>query len=248
MLARAWRCFALAASFLTRVPLRTGAVSGDDLAGSLVCFPLVGLLLGVLIGGIASVLPAALPADARGVVVVAVLALLTGGLHLDGLADVFDALGGGRGSRERMLAILDDPRTGAHGAAALGLALIAKVSAAGALIARHELALLVVAPVIARAAIVALVVGFPAARREGLGHAFHERARGVHLAGAAWLAAIVAACAGGAVVVPALGGLAVALGVALWMNRHLGGLNGDVHGAALELAEVTFLLVAAARA
>lgn len=247
MLARAWRRFALAVSFLTRVPLRAGEVSGDDLAGSLVCFPLVGLLLGGLLAVVASALPGSLPDDARGVVVVALLALVTGGLHLDGLADVFDALGGGRGSRERMLAILDDPRTGAHGATALVLALIAKVSASGALIARHELALLGVMPVISRTVIVALVVWFPPARREGLGHAFHERARGMHLAGAAWVAAIAAACAGSAVTAPALAAVAAALAVAAWMNRHLGGLNGDVHGAALELAEVTFLLVAAAR-
>ena len=53
------------------------------------------------------------------VVLVALLAVLTGGLHLDGLADVFDALGGGRGDRARMLAIMRDSRIGAHGAAAM---------------------------------------------------------------------------------------------------------------------------------
>lgn len=247
VLARSWRRFALAVAFLTRVPLPTGDVDGDDLAASLVCFPLVGLVLGGLLAAAASTLPGTLPADASGAVVVAVLALVTGGLHLDGLADVFDALGGGRGSRERMFTILDDPRTGAHGAAALALVLIAKVSAVGALVERGDLGLVVAMPVVARAAIVALVVLFPAARREGLAHAFHERARGVHLAGAAWVAAIGLAWTGAPVLAPALTAVATALVVAAWMNRHLGGLNGDVYGAALELAEVAFVLVAAAR-
>ncbi|MBK7974672.1 MAG: adenosylcobinamide-GDP ribazoletransferase [Deltaproteobacteria bacterium] len=249
MLARTWRRFALAVSFLTRIPLQAGEVDGDDLAGSLVCFPLVGLALGGLLAVVASVLPAALPAEARGVLVVAVLALVTGGLHLDGLADVFDALGGGRGSRERMLTILDDPRTGAHGAAALVLALIAKASALGALVARGELVAVLAMPVVSRAAVVALVVLFPAARREGLAHAFHERARGSHLAGAAWFAALVMAALGGATLLaPTLAALAAALAMAGWMKWRLGGLNGDVYGAALELAEVAFVLVAAARA
>ncbi len=246
-LARAGRRFALALSFLTRLPVPTGEADGDDLAGSLVFFPIVGLLLGALLVAAATILPLALPAEVRGALLVALLALVTGGLHLDGLSDVFDALGGGRGSRERMLAILDDPRIGAHGAAALVLTLIAKCALVGALAATGERWALVAFPVAARAAIVPLVAFFPAARREGLAHAFHQRARGSHVAGATWIAALVLAAIGAHTLAPTIVAFAAALVIASWMRVRLGGLNGDVYGAALELAEVAFLAAAVSR-
>jgi adenosylcobinamide-GDP ribazoletransferase len=247
VLARGWRRLALAVSFLTRLPLPVGEVDEDDLAASLSFFPVVGLALGGLLAALTAALPVSLPAEVRGTVLVAALALVTGGLHLDGLSDVFDALGGGRGSRARMLEILDDPRIGAHGSSALVLVLIAKSLLLGALAGSRSLALIAALPVVSRAAIVALVVLFPAARAEGLAHAFHQRARGGHLITAAWVAALGVAWVGGAVVAPALAAIGTALAVALWMTRRLGGLNGDVYGAALELAEVAFLLVAVSR-
>lgn len=247
MLARARRRLALAITFLTRAPVPAGAADADDLAASLVFFPVVGLALGTLLVAVAALLPPELPAAARGAVVVATLALVTGGLHLDGLADVFDALGGGRGSRERMLAILDDPRIGAHGAAALVLAIVAKTSLVGALAAADQRWALLAFPVAARAAIVPLVVLFPAARREGLAHAFHERARGGHVAGASFLAALVLGAIGAQCAGPTLAAMLAALAIASWMRFRLGGLNGDVYGAALELAEVAFLAGALSR-
>src|SRR4029079_9252738 len=89
------------------------------------------------------------------------------------------------------------------------------------------------------------VVVFAPARSEGLGRAFHERA-GAPEIGAVLLAVLVAiAIAGARSVAPPLAAFATAAIVGLWMNRRLGGLNGDVHGAALELAEVAFLALAA---
>ena len=69
------------------------------------------------------------------------MAMLTGGLHLDGFADVFDALGGGRGDRARMLEIMRDSRIGAHGAGAVALVLLAKAACLEHLAAGGPLAL-----------------------------------------------------------------------------------------------------------
>ena len=111
------------------------------------------------------------------VLLAALLAALTGGLHLDGVADVFDALGGGRGDRARMLEIMRDSRIGAHGAAALTLLLIAKVAALAQVAERRDLLALLAFPTIARWLAALLVVFFPYVRAEGLGRAFNGEAR-----------------------------------------------------------------------
>src|SRR5262249_40082429 len=123
------RSFLVAVSFLTIVPVKAGVVGSAELSRSLAFFPLVGLLLGVVLAGMAWLIPPGATAGLVGVGLTALLAVLTGGFHLDGLADVFDGLGGGRGDRERMLAIMKDSRIGAHGAAALVLVLMGKAFA-----------------------------------------------------------------------------------------------------------------------
>ena len=179
---------------------------------------------------------------------VALLAGLTGGLHIDGVADVFDGLGGGRGNGERMLKIMRDSRIGAHGATAIVIVLIAKVFAmlevlrGGAYLLPPPLF-----PVAARWSACALVVVFPYARKEGLGKAFNGHARGVYLVAATGMTAAIVAVICTQAIVPALAALAAAVGLGLFMKRRLGGLTGDVYGAAIQLAELAFLVVASLR-
>jgi adenosylcobinamide-GDP ribazoletransferase len=243
------RPLAIAFGFLTRVPLATGAALPRDLGRAITWFPAVGAALGAvlvaahrLVHGPSGGLSAGLAALG----LVALHAGLTGGLHLDGVADVFDALGGGRGDRDRMLAILRDSRIGAHGAAALVLLVVAKVLAVAELIDRLRPAgwALYAAPVAARWAVVPLVVAFPYARRDGLGKPFQAHAGAVQLAGATLVALAALGWLGGRALVPALSALLAALAIAAWLHRRLGGLTGDVYGAAIEAAELAFLVVA----
>jgi adenosylcobinamide-GDP ribazoletransferase len=196
------------------------------------------------------------------VVLVALLAMLSGGLHLDGLADTFDGLGGGRGDRARMLEIMRDSHIGAHGAAALVLALAAKIFALQELLARggggdasanaSTLWPLFAAPVFARWAVVPLMVFFRYARPVGLGSAFRAHGRAALVAGATLLplGLTVGTAVAGVAGVPTLAAGAAALAAALLLgvalNRRLDGLTGDVYGAAIELAEVAFLVTAGA--
>ena len=237
------RALTAAFSFLTRIPIAAGSVEPRDLARSLTWFPAVGAALGAVLVAIAHLLLGPLSPAMTAVALVAVLAGLTGGLHLDGVADVFDALGGGRGQRDRMLAILRDSRIGAHGAAGLVLLLVAKVVATAEILERATWALYA-APVAARWAVVPLVVAFPYARPEGLGKPFHGHAGPAQLLGATLVAALAIGWLGVAALLPALAALAAALALAVWLHRHLGGLTGDVYGAAIELAELSFLVVA----
>jgi adenosylcobinamide-GDP ribazoletransferase len=234
------RAVVAAFSFLTRLPVSGGPIRDADFGRSVVLFPVVGLVLGLVLTGVALV-AAPLPPLLGGVAVIAVLAGLTGGMHLDGFADVFDAVGGGQGDRTRMLAIMRDSRIGAHGAAALALLLIAKVVAVGALIQRRDLVGLLAFPTIGRWTVAPLMAFFPYAREEGLGRAFSGQvgARQVAVAGA--LTVLVAAALGLRLLLPALASTLVVLMFALWMHRRLGGMTGDVYGAAIELGELGVL-------
>jgi adenosylcobinamide-GDP ribazoletransferase len=242
----ALRSMVAAFAFLTRMPVWAGPLRDEDLGRSLTFFPVVGLVLGLVLTGVASLVGETLPASLAAVLLVALLAGLTGALHLDGLADVFDALGGGRGDRQRMLDIMRDSRIGAHGAAALALVLIAKVFAVAEVLARRDLPALLAFPAIARWAVTPAIVFHPYARPEGTGRAFQGTARAWEVAGATVAIAIALAALGPRLAIPAAGAFVASSAFALWLRLRLGGLTGDVYGAAIELAEVVALTVAVA--
>jgi adenosylcobinamide-GDP ribazoletransferase len=234
----------LAFQFLTRLPVGKGGLAGADLGRSCAWFPLAGAAMGLAVAAGARVAAPHVPSPLLAVLAAAALAWMSGGLHLDGLADTFDGLSGGRGDRDRILAIMRDGRIGAHGAAALALLLLVKAAALAELLARGESWALVAAPAVARFAAVPLVVWFPYARAEGLGKAFHGTAGAREIAIAAALAAVAAAPSAPASLAPAAAALATA-GLLAWrVRRRLGGLTGDVYGAAIEIAEAAYLSMA----
>src|SRR6478736_1399109 len=104
-----------AVAFLTRIPVgRFVTLGPDDVGRGVVFFPIVGAAVGALAGLAAEGLDGPLPALVAGGLGVAVALVLTGALHLDGLADTADAFGAG--NRERRLEIMRDSRTGSFGA------------------------------------------------------------------------------------------------------------------------------------
>src|SRR5947207_15327600 len=102
------RAAVAAVTFLTRIPLgRRLAIGGRDVARGALLFPIVGSGVGAAVGGTALLCHGALPAFPAATLALVLGAVLTGGLHLDGLADTADALGAD--SRERALQIIPDP-------------------------------------------------------------------------------------------------------------------------------------------
>ena len=250
------RALLAALSFLTRLPVgRSLVLAPEELGRALYFFPLVGAALGAALWLVERALRGHLSAELLAIALTAVLAALTGGLHLDGVADVCDGLAGGRGDRERALAIMHDSRIGALGALALVLLLFAKVIAlrdALELAPRHSAQLLIAFPAIARAAVVPLIALIPYARAEGLGAAFHAHAGMRHVLLAMLAVLAVAAIAFASSIAPrmlvAIGAaLALATAFGLCLRRRLGGLTGDAYGAAIELAELAFLVACAVR-
>lgn len=241
------RAVVAAFAFLTRLPVWSRPLRDVDLGRSVAFFPLVGLGLGLALTGLGAALGGSLAPLLAAALMAALLAALTGGLHLDGLADLGDALGGGRGDRARMLEIMRDSRIGAHGAAALVLLLIIKVAALADALHRRDFRLVLAFPAFARWAVTFMIVLYPYARPEGLGRAFNGESRMLHVAGATALVAGIVGLLGWRLALPAAAALGAAAVLASLVQRRLGGLTGDVYGAIIEVAEVAALVAGAAR-
>lgn len=230
--------------FLTILPLRlSGEFQPGDLGRAAAWYPLVGLLIGAALAAALWGLALILPGMAAGVLVTGLWALLTGGLHLDGLADCGDGLLSAA-APERRLEIMKDPRLGTFGGIALVAQLLLKVSLITALAAapaRLIVVGLLTSPVLARWLV--LIVGWqPMARPGGLGAEFK-----LGLSPRAfWLAAVLPVVllivGGPRGMLAAVLAHSVALGAIVISKRRLGGATGDVIGMTIELAESAAML------
>jgi adenosylcobinamide-GDP ribazoletransferase len=240
---------AAAVAFLTRVPVgRAVVLDAADVARGGSLFPLVGAGIGAVTGGIAYSLAGPLTPLLAALIGLAAAAVLTGVLHLDALADSADALGAT--TRERALEIMRDHSIGAYGGVALVLDLGLKAAALAALAGgTGVIRFAVCAAAASRAVPVALSVALPYARPgEGLGRALRTSgiARCIAAVAIAALICIGLTGADGAILLGVAGAVAVVTGA--FALHALGGITGDVLGAAAELAETAALVVAVALA
>ena len=238
------RGLVLAARYLTIVPLGRGAGAPPAALGRAAAwFPLVGVGLGVLLVAVDHWLARTFPALLAALLTVTAWKVLTGGLHLDGLADCLDGLGGRTPEHRR--AIMTDSRIGAFGAIGLILFLMLVIVALSGMDASARWRALLVAPTIGRATPPLLARVFRKSG-DGQGAAFAGAVRGWSVAVALLAAAAVATAAFG---VAGLVALAIALGTTLLAARfvvaRVGGVTGDVLGAGVELAELAVLLTVA---
>ncbi len=234
-------CFAV--QFLTVLPaLVRRPPRPADFGRSEAFFPLAGLLLGVIVAGGDLLLQPVVAPLVRDVIVVAMLVVLTGALHLDGLIDTFDGVFAGR-TREGRLEIMRDPRAGSFGVVSVVLLLALKIAALASLPIESRIAALVVAPCLGRWAIVLVTGSFAYARPEGMGRAFKDSVGRHHVV----MAGLLSACAAGAMV--GGGGIIIwivasagALLAGRWATARLGGVTGDIYGAICELVETGVLV------
>jgi adenosylcobinamide-GDP ribazoletransferase len=234
----------MAARYLTIVPIPGSAPAREAPGAAAGWFPVVGFVIGamlVIVDGIATSLFVPLLAA---LVTVTAWKLVTGGLHLDGLADCLDGLMGR--DAEQRLAIMRDSRIGAFAAIGLVLVLLLEIAAVSGIASPLRWRALLVAPVVGRAMPPLVARAFPAAGA-GQGRDFRAGVRASATVAATIFAFVVAVAAlgprGGLAFLLAAG---VAMALGAFMTRRLGGVSGDVHGAAVELAELAVLLTIAA--
>jgi adenosylcobinamide-GDP ribazoletransferase len=233
--------FFAALQFLTLFPWPKSADrSPHEVGPSAIFFPVIGFLLGLILVLVNFLLEPFASPGLSSVVLVTFLALLTRGLHLDGLGDTFDGLGAG-GDRERMLNIMDDSHTGAFGLIAIVLLLFFKVHALAVMEVDRWRALLV-APILGRWAMVLLGYRSQAAK-PGLGSNLINHLEAKHVFFATFITLIlVAAILHGT-------GIALMIWIAIlglaskkYFHRRLGGVTGDTFGAVGELSEASVLV------
>lgn len=237
------RPFWIALQFLTRLPVPPqGHISPDEQGRSVLFYPAAGLVI-----GIALLLTAWLAQSQLhllgAALILAVWVAITGALHLDGLADTADAWVGGHGDPERTMAIMKDPYCGPMGVAAIAVVLLIKFAALYVLLEQAHWSWLLIAPLLARAAIVALFHWTPYVRASGLGS---EQADNLPHDSVSW---VLGGCALFTVVVVGWGAfvvMLVAAGLFYWLRgimiQRLGGTTGDTAGAMVEIMEAALLV------
>jgi adenosylcobinamide-GDP ribazoletransferase len=259
--------FLLLLGFYTRLPLPRVTFEEATFRKAVPLLPLVGLIVGILLAALALIARVlALPPLVCGAILLAAYVVITGGLHLDGLADTCDGLFSGRG-RERALEIMKDSHVGSFGVLAL------VVAGAGylALFSYASVAAILGATIIGRVAPLVSLACAPHARQNGLavqaGRVSPKTAVAVALIATLGTVALTLICVVAstlfaaipdalsavpfALVAPALSTLLAALVALLgtvafsrYLKRHLGGVTGDTLGASIELTQLCFLLVA----
>ncbi len=235
--------FWIALQFLSSLPVRLAGMPPPQAMGrSLLCYPLVGLLFGALLWVLNRLL-AGSPELLHAALLLAAWVLLSGGLHLDGLADSADAWLGGFGDRARTLEIMKDPRSGPIAVVTLVLVLLLKCCALLAVVQSGHAQVLLIAPLLGRASLLGLFLCTPYVRAGGLGQALADHlpraaGRGVLLLSA--LACVLLAASKALIVLAAT--LLTFYYLRRQMVRRLGGTTGDTAGALLELLEMVILI------
>jgi adenosylcobinamide-GDP ribazoletransferase len=248
-----FRRFILALQFLTVVPIWPGIKPRErDLPGSMMFYPLVGLLLGLALVG-ARWLFRFWPPVVTDALTVALMVVFTRGLHLEGLADTADGLGHGL-NRDRALAVMKDSRSGAFAVMAVALILLVKWASLLGMPPHWKTPALILMAVSGRLAMVAAAFRNTYARPagpdgvQGLARPFVEdlrfRETGPALVIALIIGVILTGSPGGLTVLAAAG---FGLLAGYYFKKRLGGVTGDTIGATGELAEAGVLLALAAK-
>lgn len=239
--------YLVAQQFLTRLPTPDWVdYEPGGLARSARYFPLVGLVVGVLSALIWLIFAPVLPAPLAAGLAIAVLILSTGALHEDGFADCCDGLGGSA-NREKTLEIMRDSRIGAYGAVGLVMVIGFRWTGLATFDPTEGALALILAPVLARCAIVVVLTFGVYARSEGAAKDIKEGVTKPEMMIALAISAIVAITTAGLVGLLAL--VIVLIVTALWLawlTHRLGGYTGDGLGAVEQITQIVTILCLAA--
>lgn len=243
----------LALQFLTIIPVKVNPFGAaqklprtDDenkLAASMIFFPLVGCLIGLILAGIQSLSSflgfKAIPAA---IIVIIAMTILTGGIHLDGLADTSDAFLSHK-NKEDLLRIMRDPHIGTMGVLSVISALLLKIALLSSINPSLKISALLLMCALSRWSLICALYFFPYARREGKARAFKEKINPkIYLLATLITLAIAKGLwkSPGLLTFATVGLSAYALG--RFFKKHIGGITGDTLGAINEISEIIVLL------
>ena len=236
--------FLSALRFLTIIPLPgRREVTPEEVGRSIVYFPLVGLIIGLILVGLNWLMGLFLPSALVDVLLVVSLVAISGAFHLDGFVDTCDGMVGHKTVEERWR-VMGDSRVGAFGIIGVCCLLLVKYVSLSNVPESWLVETLVLMPVVSRWAMVYAVFAYPYAKPSGLGKAFKQ--------GASWprfviatvitlVVAVILAQLTGFIIMLAIWVTVVAM--AAYLKGKFGGLTGDTYGAINEVAEVCLLIL-----
>jgi len=240
--------FLAAIQFLTSIPIPgKRELSPETLGRATAWFPVVGLIIGLVLAALNWLLLLILPPSVVNALLIASLVLLTGAMHLDGLADTCDGIAGHKTVEERWK-VMHDSRTGAFGVVGIVLILLVKYVTLNNIPPVFMTAVLILMPVVSRWAMVYAIYVYRYARPSGLGTAFKQATRWPQ-----FTAATIITLAVSVALMPwfSLAGLLIMSGIliittalAFYFRYKFAGLTGDTYGAINELAEMMILILA----
>lgn len=236
--------FLSALQFLTTLPVpQRYQIYPEKMGHTLVYFPVVGLLIGLILAGIYWLFSLVLPSAVVNVLLIVSLTVITGALHLDGFIDTCDGLAGAK-SVEARWAAMHDSRAGGIGVIGVCLLILVKYITLNSIPDSLLIMTLIIMPVISRWVMVYAIFAYPYAQCSNLGKLFKQ--------GVGWQGLLVASLLTLAIVasIAKLAGIALMLGAwiitvlaATYFRRKFAGLTGDTYGAINELAEVFVLIL-----
>ncbi|UPY37007.1 adenosylcobinamide-GDP ribazoletransferase [Sediminicoccus sp. KRV36] len=242
-----WAIFLLGVQFLTRVPVPASDVfTPERLTAATRYYPLIGALIGGVAAGVYALAALVWPPAVAVLLCIAAGIALTGAFHEDGLADMFDGVGGGL-TRERALEIMKDSRIGTYGTVALLLALALKAAALAAMPAMTVVLALIGAHALSRFSAVLVIASSRYVRDHGTAKPVADGVSraSLRIAGATALALLPALGWGLGVPALLLGLAGLCLGHLVMrrvFERKLGGYTGDCLGAVQQASELGFYL------
>jgi len=237
------RPFLLALQFLTRIPTPQLSDTKDKEIGlSQYYYPLVGLIIGLLLL-LASNIISLSSASLEAALLLSIWIMVTGALHIDGLADCADAWVGGYGDKDKTLAIMKDPQSGPVAVTLIVCLLLIKFAALEAIISNNRWSALILAPVIARSLLPLLFHTSPYIRPNGLGALLIQAQSLPLLLISLTLSSLLTVyLLGFSAIIVLIISLSVLLLIRSISLKRLNGFTGDVAGALVELAEMTVLI------
>lgn len=239
--------FLAAIQFLTSIPIPgKRELSTEQVGRATVYFPVVGLIIGLVLAALNWLLLFILPPSIVNALLIVALVIITGAMHLDGLADTCDGIGGHKTVEERWK-VMQDSRSGAFGVVGIVLLLLVKYVTLNNIPPVFMMAVLIFMPVVSRWAMVYAIYAYRYARPSGLGTAYKQSTRWLQFTAATIITFVLAVA-----LFPffSVMGFILIFGVwivttllALYLKHKFAGLTGDTYGAINEVAEVTALLL-----
>ena len=232
----------IALQFLTTLPVKVAVpIDNKQLGQSLLFYPVVGFIIAVILISLASLL------TSQSSYVIAILVLvswviLTGGLHLDGLADSADAWLGGLGDKAKTLKIMKDPTSGPIAVSILVLLLLTKLIMLAELIAVQNWIAIILATTLSRTALPLLFLTTPYVRQNGIAALLIQHQPKTTTKQMVVAVTLISIFLSGVWILLLSFGLFLLL--RYWMLQRLDGVTGDTAGAMVELLETGILITA----